>query len=121
MQPETPAHLWDALEAANRVGAAVAGLTLQGYLDDWIRQSAVERQLEIVGEALGRIRRKDPRTAERIPEINAIIATRNVIVHRYDNVDHVRVWALAGRDLPPLIAVLESLLGEVETPGTFPE
>lgn len=51
MRPESPAHIWDALEAARKVGAIVAPLNREEYLADWIRQSAVERQLEIVGEA----------------------------------------------------------------------
>lgn len=97
MRPETPAHLWDALDAAKKTRAIVDGLNLDDYLADWIRQSAVERQLEIVGEALGRIRRDDSATAGRVPDIHAIIATRNVIIHRYDDVDHVRVWAFSGR------------------------
>lgn len=116
MRPETPAHLWDALEAARKSRAIVDGLQLDEYLADWIRQSAVERQLEIVGEALGRIRRDDPATAARVPDIRAIIATRNVIIHRYDDVDHVRVWAMLHHDVPALVVVLDSLLDEVGPP-----
>jgi len=117
MQPETPAHLWDALEAAQKTQAIVEGLHLDDYLADWIRQSAVERQLEIVGEALGRIRRDDSVTAGRVPDIRAIIATRNIIIHRYDDVDHVRVWAMLHQDVPTLIPVLESLLDELGPPA----
>lgn len=116
MRPETPAHLWDACEAAKKTRAAIDGLNLDEYLADWIRQSAVERQLEIVGEALGRIRRDDPATAARIPDIHAIIATRNVIVHRYDDVDHVRVWSMLNQDIPNLIPVVDSLLAEFGPP-----
>jgi len=116
MRPESPAHLWDALEAAKRTRAIVDGLNLDDYLADWIRQSAVERQLEIVGEALGRIRRDDSATAGRVPDIHAIIATRNVIIHRYDDVDHVRVWAMLHQDVPALIPALESLLDEFGPP-----
>ncbi len=112
MRPETPAHLWDALEAAKKSQAAVLGLNRDEYLADWIRQSAVERQLEIVGEALSRVRRDDASTADRIPEIHAIIATRNVIVHRYDDVDHIRGGAMLHSDVPALIPALDSLLGE---------
>ena len=116
MRPETPAHLWDALQAAKKTRAIADGLHLDDYLADWIRQSAVERQLEIVGEALGRIRRDDAVTVGRIPDIRAIIATRNVIIHRYDDVDHVRVWAMVHQDVPVLIPVLESLLDEFGPP-----
>ena len=116
MRPETPAHLWDALDAAKKARSIVDGLRLDDYLADWIRQSAVERQLEIVGEALGRVRRDDSATAERVPDIHVIIATRNVIIHRYDDVDHVRVWAMLHQDIPALIPVLVSLLDEFGPP-----
>lgn len=116
MRPETPAHLWDALEAAKKTRAIVEGLHLDQYLADWIRQSAVERQLEIVGKALGRVRRDDSETAGLIPDIHAIIATKNVIIHRYDDVDHVRVWAMLHQDVAELIPVLESLLDQFGPP-----
>lgn len=76
MRPETPAHLWDALRAAEKARAIVDGLTRDGYLADWIRQAAVERQLEIIGEALNRIRRDDVESANRVPQVHAIVATR---------------------------------------------
>lgn len=117
MRPETPARLWDALEAAKKTQAIVEGLDIADYLADWIREAAVERQLEIVGEALARIRRDDATTADRIPDIHAIIATRNVIVHRYDDVDHVRVWTMLHQDVPALIPALESLLDEFGPPA----
>ena len=114
MRPEAPAHLWDALEAGRKSRSLVVELGRADYLGDWIRQAAAERQLEIIGEALNRIRRDDPATAERVPSIHAIIATRNIIVHRYDTVDHERVWAMIESDVPVLIQVLEALLAEVE-------
>jgi uncharacterized protein with HEPN domain len=95
----------------------VVDLTRDEYLGDWIRQSAVERQLEIAGEALSRVRRTDPDTAARIPEIVAVIGTRNVIAHRYDDVDHVRVWAMLEDDVPTLITALAALLTEVGPPA----
>ena len=114
--------LWEGVRSVHfTLPQIVAGnglLALDDYLADWIRQSAVERQLEIVGEALVRIRRDDSETSARIPDIHAIIATRNVIIHihRYDDVDHVRVWAMLQHDIPRLIPTLESLLEEFGPP-----
>jgi len=116
MRHDTPAHLWDAQEAAKKAQAIITGLTRDEYLADWIRQAAAERQLEIIGEALNRIRRSDPRIADQIPEVHAIIATRNIIVHRYDDVDHVRVWVMLNHDVPPLLQALASLLKEAGPP-----
>ena len=78
------------------MGSTVSNISRIG-----IRQAAAERQLEIVGEALNRVRRIDVDAAVRIPEIDAVIATRNVIIHQYDDVDHIRVWAMINADLPP--------------------
>lgn len=116
MRPDTPAHLWDGVNAARKTLAIIHGLTIDEYLADWIRQSAVERQLEILGESLARIRRDDEETAERIPDIHAVIATRNVIIHRYDEVDHVRVWVMLHDDVPALLPSLQSILDEYGPP-----
>ncbi len=56
MRPESSAFLWDAKEAALQVTTFIADLDEAGYRQDALRRSAVERQLEIVGEALGNLR-----------------------------------------------------------------
>lgn len=117
MQPDTAAHLWDALSAATKVRALVDGLTLDDYLADWIRQSAAERQLEILGEALNRVRRNDADIAARIPDVHTVIAVRNIIVHRYDGIDHVRVWAMIHDDAPRLANAVTDLLAEFGPPS----
>jgi uncharacterized protein with HEPN domain len=115
MRPESPAFLWDASEASKRAVSIGRGRKIQDYLDDWVLQSAVERQLEILGEALKNLRAADPETAARIPDVHAIIATRNILVHAYARVDQWKVWEIITRDLPALVPVLTELLLEVET------
>lgn len=114
MRPDTPAYLWDAREAASRALLIVAEHSEQDYLADWIRQAAVERQIEIIGEALNRVRRSDEGVALCIPDLDMIVATRNVIVHQYDDVDHRRVWAMLKNDVPSLVGALDALLAEVD-------
>ena len=46
-------------------------------------RSAVERQFEIIGEALGQLARLDPAMAERITDFRRVIAFRNILVHGY--------------------------------------
>ncbi|WP_367619121.1 DUF86 domain-containing protein [Brachybacterium sp.] len=77
MQPESPTYLWDARRAAGLVHQFVSGRTFVEYTDDSMLRSAVERQFEIVGEALNRLRRVDPETAAQIPDLARIIAFRN--------------------------------------------
>ncbi len=114
MLPEAPAFLWDAREAAMKAASVAQGHEQNEYLGDWVLQAAVERQLEILGEALKNLRSADAETAARIPNVHAIIATRNILVHAYAQVDQRRVWEILIDDLPILIPVLEGLLAEVD-------
>ena len=116
MLPESPAFIWDARDAANKAASVEQSHDQNEYLGDWVLQAAVERQLEILGEALKNLRSADPETAARIPNVHAIIATRNILVHAYARVDQRRVWEILVDDLPILIPVLEGLLGEVDEP-----
>ncbi len=77
--------------------------------------AAVERQFEIIGEALGILRRAFPAIAARIPDIVRIIAFRNVIIHGYASLDAQLVWDVAETDLPGLLATLTLLLEDVQS------
>jgi uncharacterized protein with HEPN domain len=90
MLPESPAFLWDAREAASKAASVARDNESTRYLSDWVLQAAVERQLEILGEALKNLRSIDPGTASRIPDVNAIIATRNILVRAYAQMDQRR-------------------------------
>lgn len=69
MQPDSAAFLWDVHAAAHRVAVFTVGLTSASYAEDELRKSAVERQLEIIGEALNKLRKTDPEVADSIPDI----------------------------------------------------
>ena len=79
--------------------------------DDLLR-SAVERQFMTIGEALGRLRYFDAATASRITDVQRIIAFRNVIVHRYTDIDDNLVWTAAVEKVPLLLAEVRRLLDE---------
>jgi uncharacterized protein with HEPN domain len=112
MRRDPRAYLWDALHAVGSVQDFTSGLTLQDYRDDLLRRSAVERQLEIVGEALNQLSKIDPDTAKLIPQIGPIVGFRNILVHGYAEIDHARVWGVVEHDLGPLASVLQGLLDE---------
>ena len=99
--------LWDARHAAERF---TEGKTFTEYEADEYLRSAVERQFEIVGEAMNQLRRVDPVTAAAIPELPRVIAFRNILVHGYANVDNRLVWGVLETDLPSLVTTPGRLL-----------
>lgn len=112
MQPESAAHLWDAATAAKLICDFVAGKTEEEFNQDLLVRSAVERQLEVLGEALNRLRRDDQPTADRVPDAHKIIGMRNVIAHEYGELDYGIVWAATETRVPRLIATFDLLLAE---------
>ncbi len=112
MQPEAPALIWDARRAAGRVLEFVAGRSWDDYQQDVMLRSAVERQFQIIGEALNRLSKVDSATADRVPELARIVAFRNVLVHGYAQIDDALVWEVASTRVPELTAVLTGLLND---------
>ena len=109
LQPEAAAHIWDALVAARAALRFVEGTREREFLKDLLLRSAVERQLEILGEALTRLRRDAPGEAARIPDVARIIGMRNVIAHDYGSVDPTIVWTAVVTRVPALVIALEGI------------
>ncbi len=82
-------------------------------------RAAVERQCEILGEALARLAKTDPATAAQVGEYRRIIAFRNILIHGYAEVDHRIVWEVATVKVPALAAEVRALLGAAEPPGAL--
>ena len=104
------AYLWDAREAAKAIGTFSSGRTLQDYEADSMLRSAVERQFEIVGEALNQLAKAAPDLAAQIADLPRIVAFRNVLIHGYAAIDNAIVWRVVQENLPTLIGTLERLL-----------
>lgn len=114
MRPESPKHLEDIRDAAAFVLEVVEERTFEQYLEDRLARQAVERNFEIIGEALNRLHRGDPTISGKINELPQIIAFRNILAHAYDSIDHEVVWRLIGNQLPQLLKEVESLLKSVD-------
>lgn len=104
----------DIYQACALILTATADHTSAEYERDRLLQSAVERNFEIIGEALGRIRRIDPDTADSIPDCGAIIAFRKLLIHAYDFIDNVRVWQIIKAYVPKLHEQVATLLRSSE-------
>ncbi len=103
------AYLWDMLDAARTVREITKHQALDAYLNDRTLQLAVERALEIIGEAARRV--SEP-FREAHPEIpwRPIIAQRNVLAHEYGDIRQERIWAVVTRHIPELIELLTPLV-----------
>lgn len=107
MTSRLPKHLYDALMAARRAGEFLAELDVDAFRANVLVRSAVERQLEILGEAAKRALDDEPALRERMPELELAIGLRNRLIHGYDRVLHGVVVDTVRRDLPNLQASLE--------------
>jgi uncharacterized protein with HEPN domain len=110
MQPKAPKLLADIHDAASFILKLTGGKTLEDYRDDRAIRQAVERNFEIIGEAVNRLTRIDPSIAAGISSTSQIIAFRNVLIHGYDLIDVKEVWKVITNSLPTLLAETGGLL-----------
>lgn len=103
------ALLWDMLQAARRIEQFVAGRTFQEYSTDELVQAAVERKLEILGEAARKVSAEFQRQNPGIPW-RGIISQRHFLAHEYGEVRQEKLWRVATLRIPELIALLTPLL-----------
>jgi len=107
----TPKTLEDIRDAASFVLAVTEDKKLEDYAANRLLRQAIERNFEIIGEAVGRLARDDPDTASRLSEHRRIVAFRNVLIHGYDLVDDDLVWDTVKTKLPILLSDVEGSYG----------
>ena len=114
MQRDPKSLLWDARAAADVIATITASKSFADFDQDIILRSAVERQFEVVGEALAQLARLDAAMAAKVPDLREIVAFRNVLIHGYAVIDRARVWRVVEENLPQLRSALAALLAEPE-------
>lgn len=104
------AHLWDMLGAAREARAIIEGIPVDRFLGDTLRRRALERTIEIIGEAA---RRVTPEFQAACNEIDwrSLIGQRNILAHEYGRINHRLLYEAATERIPALIAVLERIIG----------
>lgn len=111
MQPEQrdASYLWDMLDAARKILAFTQGVTFLEYAANPLLTLAVERAVEIIGEAANRV---SPGFQQAHPEIpwRRIVAQRNVLAHEYGDIEHALIWDLVQQHIPKLAEQLASLV-----------
>lgn len=102
-------YLRDMLAAARAALDFTRGRTLDDYAADLFLRSAVERQIEIIGEAAGHLAAAYRAAHPEIPW-DKVIRQRHVLAHHYGEIDHERIWRVATIHNPVLIAQLVPLV-----------
>ena len=112
MRLDSAKYLEDMRQATSLLAEFTANKTLPDYESDALLRSAVERQCEIIGEAMAQLVRTDATTADQFDGYRRIIAFRNVLIHGYADVDHRLVWDVVQTNLPALAERIAELLAE---------
>ena len=110
MKDEARKHLIDIFQAAEEIQNFVRGMDFEAYQNSPVTQRAVERNFEIIGEALNRIKNTNDGLLERVSEHQRIIGFRNILIHGYDIVDEAIVWQAVTNHLPILIGEIKEIL-----------
>lgn len=103
------AYLWDMLDAARSAIKFTQDKTQADFLKDRMLQYAVERAVEILGEAANRLSLAFQQAHPEVPW-RKIVGQRNVLAHEYGDVDPSMMWDLIQLHLPGLIQQLEGLI-----------
>ncbi|MCC6321858.1 MAG: DUF86 domain-containing protein [Phycisphaerales bacterium] len=94
-------YLWDMLDAARRVVRYTHGFDEAAFRGDDKTQAAVERRVEVIGEAA---RRVSQTTRSTMPQLawGAIVGTRHILAHEYGEIDQAQMWRIATVHVPAL-------------------
>jgi uncharacterized protein with HEPN domain len=110
MPPEgrDTAYLWDMLDAALAIRQFLVEKDYEAYIQDRQLRNAVERNLEIIGEAARRLSTQCREENQQIPW-RTIVGLRNIIAHEYDTVRQEIIWSHCQKHLPILVDRLNEL------------
>ena len=103
------ALLYDIYEAARDITKFVQGVDLNAFAKQKVLRLAVERQLEVIGEAIKRLTEKTWNAHPEIPW-QQIVSQRNIIAHEYDKLQMDKIYRVATDSIPKLLAQIEPLI-----------
>lgn len=103
--------LVDIIDAINSIDEHLESQRiLEVYLNNKTKRRAVEREIEIIGEAMSKILKINPNNT--ISYSRIIVDLRNKVIHAYDSVDDILIWKIIMKDLPVLLEEAKKLLDE---------
>ena len=109
MDNEIKKYLFDIQESINSIQKYLGDKRdFKVYIADKMLRRAVEREFEIIGEAMSRIEKLD--SSIEISSKRHIISMRNRVIHGYDKIDNEIIWGTIVRHLPTLKLEIDNLL-----------
>ena len=110
MDNEIKTYLFDILQSINEIDSYFENQPklFEQYIKDIKTKRAIERNLEIIGEAVNRILNEDK--SFKLENAHKIIGTRNRIIHGYDKISDDLIWSIVINHLPKLRLEIEKLL-----------
>lgn len=103
------AYLWDMLESAQSALNMIAGMTVEEYANDRRTRRAVEREIEIIGEAARRVSKELKAVHPDIPW-DKIIRQRHKLAHDYADIQDEIIWRVLKIHLPVLVSALREFV-----------
>lgn len=111
MQLEIQKYLYDIISSINSINEYLGeNRDFTKYKTNKLLRRGIERELEIIGEAIGRILKIDP--GIQIDKAQKIVDLRNWVIHGYDKIDDIIIWGIISKQLPVLKVQVENLLKE---------
>lgn len=111
MQLEIQKYLYDIISSINSINEYLGeNRDFTKYKTNKLLRRGIERELEIIREAIGRILKIDP--GIQIDKAQKIVDLRNWVIHGYDKIDDIIIWGIISKQLPVLKVQVENLLKE---------
>jgi uncharacterized protein with HEPN domain len=115
-QPDVRKFLFDIAEACELIESFQSGASLGDYMSSPMLRSAIERQLEIIGEALRCALELDPDLSQAISAHRRIIGLRNRLAHAYSSVRPEVIWGIVQYNVELLHQEVQNLLDSLPEP-----
>ncbi len=116
-QRDPAVYLEDIEYYASAAVRFISTYSLEQYLADEKTRAAVERVLEVCGEAMNALYKAAPDIAEQIPHSRDIIGFRNILAHGYAELDHNKVYDVAVKHAPALLSAVRAALKAFPEPS----
>lgn len=116
LEHRDPAYVWDMLRAAREIEQMLGDSDLGQFLSNLTLMRAIERNLEIIGEAARRLSTTFRAAHPDIPW-RQVIGQRNILAHEYGQIDHESLFRTASEDVPLLIEELSRIVADLGEPG----